>query len=64
MRRINSLSSGDPGTISGIVFDDLNGNGVRESGEPGLANQRVYIDANFSNSFDKNEPSRLNIPQV
>jgi hypothetical protein len=28
--------------IAGIVFDDLNGNGVRNSNEPGLANQVVF----------------------
>jgi hypothetical protein len=28
-------------TICGIVFDDINGNGVQDSGEPGLAGQHV-----------------------
>ena len=45
--------------INGTVFDDLNGNGVRESGEPGLANQRVFIDVNFDGRFTSNEPSVL-----
>lgn len=45
--------------VNGTVFDDLNGNGVRESGEPGLANQRVFIDVNFDGRFTNNEPSVL-----
>jgi serine-aspartate repeat-containing protein C/D/E len=46
-------------TITGTVFNDLNGNGVRDSGEPGLANQRVYVDLNFDGRFQPNEPSAL-----
>jgi serine-aspartate repeat-containing protein C/D/E len=45
------------GTISGIVFDDLNGNGVRETGEPGLAGQLIYLDQNFNGVQDKGEPN-------
>lgn len=30
-----------PGQISGVVFDDLNGNGTRDVGEPGIANVTV-----------------------
>ena len=45
------------GTIKGVIFDDLNGNGVRETGEPGLANQTIYLDVNFDGTFNKNEPS-------
>ena len=42
--------------ISGVVFDDLNGNGVRETGEPGRAGATLFIDANQSGFADKNEP--------
>lgn len=44
------------GNISGVVFDDLNGNGVRESGEPGLAGQTIFIDLNFNGVMTANEP--------
>lgn len=44
------------GTISGTVFDDLNGNGVRDTGEPGLANQTIFIDLNFNGVMDSNDP--------
>lgn len=47
------------GTISGIVFDDLNGNGRREEGEPGLADQVVFLDTNFDGEFDKSEPKQI-----
>ncbi len=32
-----------PGTVSGEVYNDLNGNGVLDSGEPGLANWTVDL---------------------
>jgi hypothetical protein len=41
--------------ITGTVFDDLNGNGVREAGEPGQAGAVVYIDSNHNGFKDKNE---------
>jgi hypothetical protein len=47
------------GTIGGVVFDDLNGNGVREAGEPGLAGQRVFIDADFDGVLGKAERSQF-----
>ncbi len=31
-------------SISGTVFNDLNGDGIQESGEPGLAGRTVYLD--------------------
>ena len=42
-------------TITGLVYDDLNGNGRRETGEPGRAGAAVYIDANKNGIHDKNE---------
>jgi hypothetical protein len=32
---------GDPGSAQGFVFEDRNGNGVRDEGEPGVPNVRV-----------------------
>lgn len=47
------------GTISGTVYDDLNGNGRRDSGEPGLVNQDVFLDQDFNGQFAANEPKRV-----
>ncbi len=47
------------GTISGTVFDDLNGNGRRDAGEPGFANQTVFIDTNKNALLDSGELSQL-----
>jgi hypothetical protein len=47
------------GTITGSVFDDKNGNSVRDSGEPGLANQVVFIDLNFDGQQERNEPAAI-----
>jgi ELWxxDGT repeat protein len=33
-------------SLSGLVFDDVNGNGVQDPGEGGLAGQTVFIDQN------------------
>jgi len=49
---IQSLAS-----ISGTVFDDLNGNGVQDSGEPGLAGLTVYLDLDGSGQYESTDPS-------
>jgi subtilisin-like proprotein convertase family protein len=38
-------------SITGVVFNDLNGNGTRES-EPGLGGWNIYADLNNNNTFD------------
>jgi uncharacterized delta-60 repeat protein len=43
--------------LSGNVFNDFNGNGVRDSGETALAGIKVYIDANKNGVFDVGEKS-------
>jgi hypothetical protein len=40
------------GSVSGQVFNDLNGNGVQDPGEPGLAGWRVYLDGNGNGQSD------------
>jgi hypothetical protein len=47
------------GTISGVVFDDLNGNGRRDAGDPGLANQVVYLDLDLSGALNAGDVSQL-----
>jgi len=46
-----------PATISGVVFDDKNGNGARDLGEKGLSGWVVYIDANSNGAQDGGEIS-------
>ncbi len=36
------------GTVTGIVYDDVNGNGIQDAGEPGLAGVTVYVDENYN----------------
>ncbi|HWP40103.1 MAG TPA: SdrD B-like domain-containing protein [Tepidisphaeraceae bacterium] len=45
-------------TITGVVFNDTNGDGIRFSGEPLLANQTVFLDMNFNGRRDAGEPTR------
>ncbi|MCA9085082.1 MAG: matrixin family metalloprotease, partial [Planctomycetaceae bacterium] len=40
------------GTISGTKFEDVNGNGLRDSGEPALGGVRIYLDLNHNGAFD------------
>lgn len=40
---------------SGLVFHDLNGNGVKDGAETGLANVRVYNDSNNNAKYDVGE---------
>jgi serine-aspartate repeat-containing protein C/D/E len=56
-----SASFGDfqLGSVSGQVFNDLNGNGVQDPGEPGLAGWRVYLDGNGNGQYDFWEPSAV-----
>ena len=47
------------GTVSGTVFNDLNGNGKLDSTEKGLANWTVYADANNDGKFESTEAHAL-----
>jgi SdrD B-like domain/FG-GAP-like repeat len=46
-------------SISGVVFNDLGGNGILDLGEPGLAGVMVYLDQDGSGGFNASEPSAL-----
>jgi subtilisin-like proprotein convertase family protein len=39
-------------SVSGVVFHDYSGDGVRQGNEPGLGGWRVYADANGNGSYD------------
>jgi hypothetical protein len=43
------------GSISGVVFNDLNDNGALDGGEPGLAGWTVFLDANNNGVPDAGE---------
>ncbi|MGH7178109.1 MAG: SdrD B-like domain-containing protein, partial [Tepidisphaeraceae bacterium] len=45
--------------ISGVVFNDVNSNGVRDNGEVGLGGWRVYVDSDKDGVWDASEKSRL-----
>ena len=36
----------DSGDVTGIKYEDLNGNGVRDPGEPGMPGVQIYVDQN------------------
>lgn len=38
--------------IGGVVFDDVNANGVRDAGEPAIPNARVFLDTNSNGIYD------------
>jgi subtilisin family serine protease len=40
------------GTIQGVVYNDLNGNGTHDPGENGIPNFRVFIDANTNGTWE------------
>lgn len=46
-------------SVSGVVFNDLNGDRARQSTEPGLADFRVYVDTNNDGWWEGSERSTL-----
>jgi uncharacterized protein (DUF2141 family) len=50
------------GPLSGIVFEDLNGNGSLDTAEPGLAGARVYADLDGDARLDAGEPASAATP--
>lgn len=44
------------GSISGVVFNDYNGNGRRDAGDAGIAGRVLYIDMNNDNRLDAGDP--------
>jgi hypothetical protein len=54
-RRSGTTPTGAGGSIAGTVFNDTNGNGVKDTSEPGVSNVRVYVDADKDGVFDSTE---------
>ena len=53
----NVISIADCGGISGLKFNDLNGDGTRQVGEPGLQGVTIFLDANTNGALDAGETS-------
>ena len=47
------------GAIRGSVWNDVDGDTVKDGGEAGLADWRVYLDANQNGQWESTEPSQL-----
>lgn len=43
------------GAVQGVLFEDANGNGLRDEDEPGLAGWTVFIDLNMNGVLDEDE---------
>ena len=47
------------GTISGTVFNDLDGDAQQDGGDPGLEGWTVFLDQNQNGALDEGEPSTV-----
>ncbi len=47
------------GSLGDLVWNDLDGDGVRDAGEPGLAGVTVFLDANGNGTPDGGEPTQV-----
>ena len=45
--------------IQGIVFNDINGNGILDAGETGIVGRTVFLDLNKNGSQDAGEPTAI-----
>ena len=48
---------GDDGEITGMKWDDRNGNGQKDAGEPGLSGWTIFIDSDNNAALDVGEPT-------
>lgn len=46
-------------SISGTIFQDNNGNSIRDAGEPGLSGWRAYIDTDGNGRYGSGEPTAV-----
>jgi hypothetical protein len=54
---ITTVCAIPPGSISGMKFNDLNGDGIQERGEPALAGVTVFLDLHDDGTLDPGDPS-------
>jgi subtilisin-like proprotein convertase family protein len=45
-------SQPEPGSLAGAVWNDLNGDGIKDGGEPGLPDWTIYVDGNDNGLYD------------
>ena len=55
----NDFGNFIPGSISGIVFRDTNGNRIRDAGEIGLSGWTIYLDLNHDGLKELGEPTAV-----
>ena len=53
---------GDPGTVSGIKYNDLDGDGQRDPDEPGIGGIYIYVDLDNSGTIAIGEPAAITKP--
>jgi hypothetical protein len=53
----NNFGNWRPATKSGMKFEDLDADGVKDVGEPGLGGWRIYVDLNDNGLYDVGEPT-------
>ena len=51
------------GSIHGVKFEDVNGNGQFDGAEQGLAGVTIYVDANRNGRFDADEPHAVTMEE-
>jgi hypothetical protein len=54
---ITTVCASPPGSISGMKFIDLSGDGIQVLGDPGLAGVTVFLDLNHDGTLDPGDPS-------
>jgi hypothetical protein len=54
-----TASVSSTGSIAGTVFNDINGNAVRDSGDPALSGWRVFLDTDGDWAWDSTEKTVL-----
>ncbi len=62
---INNVNFGNVffvGSISGLKYNDLNLNGIRDATDPPLVNWQIYIDLNSNGRLDPGEPNTFTAP--
>lgn len=53
-----------PGSISGVVFNDLNGNGIQDGGEPGMSGWKIILSGAVNDSIVSSSGGAFSFPDV
>ena len=49
------------GQIHGVRWEDINGDGERDTGEPGLVGRTIFLDGNYNGQLDPGERSTITL---